>query len=114
MNNLKEEGIVKKIGCSIYSPDELNFILNSLDVDIIQAPLNLLDRRLIDSGWLSKLKSYGIEVHTRSSFLQGLLLMSIRRIIYLQQIIHSKKYSINGLNLLKIIIQVKYRHVSLS
>ncbi len=76
LNNLKEEGIVKKIGCSIYSPDELNFILNSLDVDIIQAPLNLIDRRLIDSGWLSKLKSYGIEVHTRSSFLQGLLLMS--------------------------------------
>ena len=33
LNNLKEEGIVKKIGCSIYSPDELDFILNSVSVD---------------------------------------------------------------------------------
>ena len=76
LNNLKADGLVEKIGCSIYSPDELNFIFNSLDVDIIQAPLNLLDRRLIDSGWLSKLKINGVEIHSRSTFLQGLLLMS--------------------------------------
>ena len=76
LNNLKACGLVEKIGCSIYSPDELNFIFNSLDVDIIQAPLNLLDRRLIDSGWLSKLKINGVEIHSRSTFLQGLLLMS--------------------------------------
>ena len=96
LNNLKQEGIVKKIGCSIYSPDELDFIVNSLDVDIIQAPLNLFDRRLIDSGWLSKLKSYGVEIHTRSIFLQGLLLMPRRG--FLGYLIIRKKYSINGSN----------------
>ena len=34
------------------------------------------DRRLIDNGMLSILKNKGIEVHARSVFLQGLLLMS--------------------------------------
>ena len=42
--------------------------------DIIQAPLNIVDRRLVTSGWLSKLHSEEIEIHTRSVFLQGLLL----------------------------------------
>jgi hypothetical protein len=37
--------------------------------------LNILDRRLVDSGWAKKLKNAGVEVHTRSAFLQGLLLM---------------------------------------
>ncbi len=89
LNNLKACGLVEKIGCSIYSPDELNFIFNSLDVDIIQAPLNLLDRRLIDSGWLSKLKINGVEIHSRSTFLQGLLLMSKQNIP--SSFNHSKK-----------------------
>ena len=75
LNNLKEEGLVKKIGCSIYSPNDLNYILNSIDIDIVQAPFNILDRRLVESGWLSKLKNFEVEIHTRSSFLQGLLLM---------------------------------------
>ena len=80
---------MEKIGCSIYSPDELNFIFNSLDVDIIQAPLNLLDRRLIESGWLSKMKINGVEIHSRSTFLQGLLLMSKQNIP--SSFNHSKK-----------------------
>ena len=44
-------------------------------IDLVQAPLNLIDRRLETSGWLSKLNQEGVEVHTRSTFLQGLLLM---------------------------------------
>ena len=36
---------------------------------------NILDRRLETSGWMRKLKSSGVEVHVRSVFLQGLLLL---------------------------------------
>ena len=43
--------------------------------DIIQAPLNVFDQRIIRTGWLQKLASEDIEVHVRSIFLQGLLLM---------------------------------------
>lgn len=75
LQRLKSMGWIEKLGVSIYSPDELQGIIPQLAIDIVQAPLNVLDRRLIQTGWLPRLKSLGIEVHTRSSFLQGLLLM---------------------------------------
>lgn len=75
MQNLKYNGLVKNIGISIYSPDELDGILSQYTVDIIQAPFNLVDRRLLATGWLDRLKNEGVELHTRSTFLQGLLLM---------------------------------------
>ena len=43
------------------------------DFDVIQCPYNILDRRIISSGWYDKLKKKGIEIHVRSIFLQGLL-----------------------------------------
>lgn len=74
--NLKEQGLVEKIGVSIYAPEELSALLPRFAIDLVQAPFNLVDRRLQSSGWLSRLKQQGIEVHTRSAFLQGLLLMT--------------------------------------
>lgn len=71
----KHLGKTRKIGISIYCPSELDVLLRRYQVDIVQAPLNVYDRRLIDSGWLSKLRLRGVEVHVRSIFLQGLLLM---------------------------------------
>jgi aryl-alcohol dehydrogenase-like predicted oxidoreductase len=73
---LKARGVTRKIGISVYSPAELENILPKFDFDVVQIPFNLFDRRLVSSGWLRKLKDKGIEVHTRSTFLQGLLLMS--------------------------------------
>jgi len=75
LNHFREEGRVKKIGVSIYSPDELEELIGNFQIDIIQVPLNIMDRRLITSGWLGRLKSLGVEIHVRSIFLQGLLLM---------------------------------------
>lgn len=71
----KSIGITNKIGISIYDYDSLEEILNIIDIDIVQCPFNIIDQRLVTTGWLDKLKSQGIEVHTRSAFLQGLLLM---------------------------------------
>ena len=73
---LKKLGYVKKIGISIYSPTELDQLIPRFTFDLVQAPFNVLDRRLVTSGWLERLKSLGVEVHTRSIFLQGLLLVS--------------------------------------
>ncbi len=75
LNHIKDLGLVKKIGVSIYHPDELVALYNEADFDIVQSPLNPLDQRLIESGWLDRLSSKNIEIHTRSVFLQGLLLM---------------------------------------
>jgi aryl-alcohol dehydrogenase-like predicted oxidoreductase len=73
---LKEAGQVQKLGISIYSPAELDVLMPRYRVDLIQAPFNLVDQRLCSSGWLERLKEDDVEIHTRSSFLQGLLLMS--------------------------------------
>jgi aryl-alcohol dehydrogenase-like predicted oxidoreductase len=75
----KADGRVGKVGYSIYSPDLLPDLLARLVPDLIQAPLNIFDQRLINSGWLTRLVDSGIEIHTRSAFLQGLLLMSNER-----------------------------------
>ena len=77
---LKVSGIVEKIGVSIYDPTELDKILKLYNFDIVQAPFNLIDRRLIETGWLEKLNMSNIEVHCRSCFLQGLLLMDREKV----------------------------------
>ncbi len=77
---LKEEGVVRKIGVSVYSPAELEAMPQVVPIDLVQAPFNLLDRRLHTSGWLAKLHDSGVEIHARSAFLQGLLLMPRTRI----------------------------------
>jgi aryl-alcohol dehydrogenase-like predicted oxidoreductase len=73
---LKEQGAISKIGISIYTSDQLQSVMDKMDIDLVQLPVNILDRRLFDTGMLKKLSSQGVEVHARSIFLQGLLLMS--------------------------------------
>jgi len=75
LNSLREGKKVKKIGISIYGADSLKAITQIFDFDIIQAPYNVVDKTLQTSGWLERLTSLNIEVHVRSIFLQGLLLM---------------------------------------
>ena len=74
-------GLVEKIGVSVYSPSDLDD-LSAFHFDLVQAPLNILDRRLVASGWLSRLHESGTEVHVRSAFLQGLLLMEHRPVYF--------------------------------
>ena len=72
----RDKGLVEKIGISIYNPSVLEAIAPRYQFDIVQAPFNVLDRRLEQSGWLKRLSEQGIEIHARSAFLQGLLLMN--------------------------------------
>lgn len=75
LQDFKNSGRVEKIGVSIYDPRQLDTITQLFRVDLVQAPFNLVDRRLLTSGWLARLKAEGVEIHIRSVFLQGLLLM---------------------------------------
>lgn len=75
LNEVRKNGLVSRIGVSIYAPQELELIYPLFLPDIVQAPLSLVDRRLVSSGWLRRLSENGVAIHTRSCFLQGLLLM---------------------------------------
>lgn len=76
LQHIKVQGMTRKIGVSVYGPEELDRLAGQMPFDLVQAPLNILDRRLIDSGWVKRLKEQGTELHVRSAFLQGLLLMA--------------------------------------
>lgn len=71
---LKEKGLVKKIGVSIYEKDQIDTLYNRFHFDSIQIPINVLDQRLLQSDVLKNLKNKDVEIHARSIFLQGLLL----------------------------------------
>ena len=75
LNELRNIGKVDKIGVSVYNPSDLEKIFNYFEPDIVQLPFNIFDRRFLDSGWISYLSSLDIEIHVRSIFLQGSLLL---------------------------------------
>jgi aryl-alcohol dehydrogenase-like predicted oxidoreductase len=72
----RDERRVSQIGVSVYSPEDLEQVERRFAVDIVQFPLNIVDRRFERSGTLRRLAARGVEVHVRSVFLQGLLLMN--------------------------------------
>lgn len=74
----KAQGLVKRIGVSVYTPDELSQLLEQFALDLVQLPLNLFDQRFWQQGLLEMCQHRGIAVHLRSVFLQGLLLMPTR------------------------------------
>jgi aryl-alcohol dehydrogenase-like predicted oxidoreductase len=75
----KRRGLVRKIGVSVYGPEDLDALWRRYTFDLVQAPFSIMDRRLQTSGWLSRLHRDGVETHVRSVFLQGLLLMDAER-----------------------------------
>jgi aryl-alcohol dehydrogenase-like predicted oxidoreductase len=77
MQQMKEVGRVARIGVSVYDSSQIDRILEKFPIDIIQIPLNALDQRLLHSGHIEMLKERGVEIHVRSVFLQGLLLMKM-------------------------------------
>jgi len=70
LEELKEKQLIKKMGLSLYKTDELDRLLDSkLPFDIIQVPYNIFDQRFC--GYLPILRHMGVEIYSRSVFLQG-------------------------------------------
>ena len=75
LRKLRDEGLCKKIGVSVYASDDPIGLARRFKPDVIQAPASLLDQRLLIDGTLAELAGMGIEVHLRSIFLNGLLFL---------------------------------------
>lgn len=72
---LKNEGLVEKIGFSLYTTDELELLQqNDVPFDLLQVPYNIFDRQF--EPYFPILKEHGVEIHVRSTFLQGLFFMN--------------------------------------
>lgn len=77
MQQLRQSGKVQKIGVSVYDSAQARAVLEITTPDIMQVPLNVLDQRMLADGTLELLRCRGVEIHARSVFLQGLLLMPL-------------------------------------
>jgi aryl-alcohol dehydrogenase-like predicted oxidoreductase len=69
---LKSSGLINHIGVSVYSNDQLKYLLDKDDVTVVQLPFNLLDNYSVRGDLLEELKLKGKIIHSRSAFLQGL------------------------------------------
>jgi aryl-alcohol dehydrogenase-like predicted oxidoreductase len=76
LQRLKAEGVFARIGISAYVADDPARLAERFRPDTMQLPFSLLDQRLLRDGTLARLAALGVEVHARSLFLQGLLLMA--------------------------------------
>lgn len=70
---VKNQGLTSKVGVSVYSFDELLSYQKLFSSDIVQLPRNIIDGR--NRNIVTE-----IELHARSVFLQGLLLMPVNNL----------------------------------
>jgi aryl-alcohol dehydrogenase-like predicted oxidoreductase len=71
----RAEGLVGAIGVSVYTPEQCAAALELPELNVVQAPFSVLDRRLEQAGLLADAHARGVDVLLRSVFLQGLLTM---------------------------------------
>jgi aryl-alcohol dehydrogenase-like predicted oxidoreductase len=76
LEKVRAAGLVQRIGVSLYAPEQYDRLRARFPLQLVQIPLNIYDRRFIRSGALRDMAAAGVEVHVRSAFLQGLLLMN--------------------------------------
>lgn len=69
---LKKEGVIERIGVSLYSLEEFETAIQDDEIALIQIPLNPFDCSAEKKHLLRLAKECGKEIHVRSVFLQGL------------------------------------------
>lgn len=75
IERIKSQGLIQNIGVSVYHPEELKLVSERYSINQAQIPANCIDQRFIKSNTLTIAKKKGIDIHCRSAFLQGLLLI---------------------------------------
>lgn len=80
MQKLRSQGLVEKIGCSLYDPQQFFLLQQRYALELVQLPYNIYDQRYVTSGMAARASSSGVEVHVRSAFLQGILLSEPARL----------------------------------
>jgi spore coat polysaccharide biosynthesis protein SpsF len=77
LQELQKNGLIKKLGCSVQTPEEGLKAINALELTFIQMPFNIIDNRWKKSGFIDQVsKQADKHIQARSSLLQGLLTMN--------------------------------------
>ncbi len=110
LHQLKDEGLVRGIGVSVYEIDEAEKAIEDGMIDYLQMPCSIFDQRGLTSGVFRKAKEKGITVFTRSAFLQGLLMMDEENI---PDYLNGIKPYVAKLNQLLTKYNIERKHVAL-
>ena len=80
LQKLKKEKKFIKLGVSVYTKKELDFVLKNFTIDIVNLPVSVANQEFCQKNYLLRLKKKKIEIHARSIFLQGLLLLEYNQL----------------------------------
>tara|TARA_R100000664_G_scaffold34158_1_gene54460 strand:+ start:9344 stop:10201 length:858 start_codon:yes stop_codon:yes gene_type:complete len=76
--DLKKQGLVEKVGFSVYYPAQITYLMNNrIPFDFVQFPYNIVDQRFSYS--FDVLRKHNVETHARSIFLQGLFFKDLTK-----------------------------------
>lgn len=75
VEDAKENGEIQFLGVSVYTNEQLEAAIDNEHIDIIQSPFNLLDGFHRRGDLFERAHEEEKEIHVRSVYLQGLLLM---------------------------------------
>ncbi len=75
LNRLKADGLAERVGVSVYEPEEAKKCIERPNVDFMQLPYSIFDQRMEKAGVFEYAKNNNIQIHSRSAFIQGLILM---------------------------------------
>ncbi len=92
--SLKSKGFINHIGVSVYTNEQMEYLINQDNVTVVQLPFNLLDNNSIRGSLIQQLKIKGKLIHTRSTFLQGLFFKNINDKNKIVQSLHSQLESL--------------------
>lgn len=75
---VQQKGLTRSIGVSVYTPQEAMKALTYPQINVIQIPYNVFDRRLDQCGFFAKAREKKLKIFARSSLLQGLAVMDTK------------------------------------
>ena len=70
---MQKEGLAKKVGVSVYYPDEAMACFSNSNINCIQAPYSIFDHRMKESGVFKAGSDNGFDIDVRTVFVKGLI-----------------------------------------
>ena len=81
LTNARKDGSVKYLGVSVYRHNEARRALEHPDIQVIQVPCNIWDQKMFKEGIFDLAKKKDKLCFVRSIFLQGLLLLPLKKVV---------------------------------
>lgn len=75
LSRFQREGYARHVGVSVYEPKEAKKCIERENVDFMQLPFSIFDQRMRKEGVFQMEVANQMQIHSRSAFIQGLILM---------------------------------------